>query len=397
MFITSVLLARGLGPADYGYYSYMMALVALASLPVSKCVEQWITREATRCLVANDLDLLSGCITRANQWVIAFSFCIVIGTIIAVVSFGLSIGVAFAMLIVPFLGLISVRSAILRAVSLPFEAQLPEMMIRPGVQLIIIPCLLALGSLTARSAVMAQVFSALIALAVCSWLYSKSKPVQSGGRAVKYDDKRWGAELTPFALQAVVSVLNAQIAVFFLEAIGDTEGIAMLQVAKIWAVFTALSLEVVNFVLAPRVVRAYETSDTKSLRALTRFAARLALLIALPVGLALMVFAGHIIDTVYGSQYVDGVVLPLRILVLGQLISVFLGSVILTLNMCGKQNVVFSAQLISLLINILLLWILIPTLGAVGAALGISSATVLVNLLLFVYIVKNLGFRTSAF
>lgn len=146
--VTSILLALGLGPEGYGQFSFIMAVITMLSLPVGKGLGQLITREVARYHHGAEWGLFRGLLRRAHQWVILGSA--VIAAVIALLATTNTSWAAddrwtlllVATFLLPLLGLNEIRSATLRGLSNVFYAQIPELLARPGLHLIIVSSLL---------------------------------------------------------------------------------------------------------------------------------------------------------------------------------------------------------------------------------------------------------------
>ena len=82
------------------------------------------------------------------------------------------------------------------------------------------------------------------------------------------------------------------------------------------------------------------------------------------------------------------------VLSVGQLFAAFSGSTVILMNMTGKEKAVLYLLIISVVINLLLNYYLIPVLGINGAAFATSFSTILLNLLAVISIYRYTGFLT---
>ncbi|KPQ20036.1 MAG: Membrane protein involved in the export of O-antigen and teichoic acid [Halomonas sp. HL-93] len=401
--ITSILLARGLGPAGYGQYSFVMAVISLLALPVGSGLGQLVTREVAKYHHSEEWGLFRGLLERAHQWIILGS-AILAGAIALVAARNASWVVddrwtllLLATLLLPLLGLNALRSATLRGLRNVFYAQLPEMSARPGLHLVIVGGLLALGMLNPATALVSQILATGLAFALGAWFLIRLKPAELGHARPEYSHHEWGRALLPFTMLAAVGTLNGQIGILALGWLGTDEDIAALRVAMSGAMLVMLSLSIVNMVIGPHITRAHRDNDTSQLQRLSRQSARAALAAGLPIALLLIFIGGPIVELLYGKDYRDTATWPLAILALGQLINVAFGSVGLFLSMCGHERDTLAGQIIALLVNGIAAVFLIPPLGAVGAALSVAIGLTTWNIVLAIRFVQRLGFRPSAF
>ncbi|MDC9603281.1 polysaccharide biosynthesis C-terminal domain-containing protein, partial [Pseudoalteromonas sp. GABNS16G] len=149
-------------------------------------------------------------------------------------------------------------------------------------------------------------------------------------------------------------------------------------------------------VISPHIVNAFKSNDMKLLQRLSRQSARGAFAIALPIGLLLIFFGDSLISVLFGEEYSEISYLPLIILVIGQLFNVFFGSVGFLLAMTGNEKQSFKGQVFAVLVNLFLCWALVPTMGAVGAAIAVSSSIIFWNAILGYLVYRKVGIRPSA-
>lgn len=400
---TSVLLARWLRPEGYGNYVFIISLINLLALPVAQGLGQLVTREVAKYHHNEEWELYRGFMRRTHHWIYLVScvFGIVITTVVAS-NASWSVDDHWTLLLIatpmlPLLGLNALRSATLRGLQHVFYAQLPELIARPGLHLLMVGGLLLAGLLNPASALVSQVAATTVAFGVGAWFLWHLKPVGVGQVLPAYRHGEWARALLPFTLLAAVGTFNGQIGILALGGLGSAEDVAALQVAMSGAMLVMFSLTIVNMVIGPHITRAYRDNDKLRLQRLSRYSARAALAVALPVAVPLIFFGGPIIELVYGEIYRQTATLPLAILAAGQLINVAFGSAGMFLTMSGFERDTLLGQLTALLINVILAVVLIPPLGALGAALAVAISLVLWNTILAIRCVQRLGFRPSTF
>ncbi len=400
--LTSVILARGLGPEVFGQYVLVMSLVPLLALPVAGGLPQFLTREIAVYSHAGQWHFFRGLITWAHRWVLWVSLLVVF------VYYMLRLlGVweeqsrwqllGLAIILVPLNGLNSIRSGTIKGLRFPVYAELPGQLILPVILFVGSGLLLYSDKLTAASAIWMQIIGNAAIFVMGTLVYLKIRPHESQYVKSDYRNKAWFSSVHPFTLLALAGTFNAQAGIVLLGMLSTDENVAALRVAERGAQFVALSLMLVNLVIAPYIVRMYRESDMRRLQDLSRKSALGAFMIALPVALALIIFGQPIINFAFGVEYSEIAYLPLIILVVGQLVNVFCGSVGYLLSMSGHERVTLYSQLFSLILNLGLCVALVPSLGAVGAALSIGISLVIWNLILVWMVNKYIGIRSTAF
>jgi O-antigen/teichoic acid export membrane protein len=400
---TSILLARGLGPEGYGKYVFVISLTSILALPVGPGLGQLVAREVAKYQHGAEWGLFQGLLRRAHQWAI-FGSAVMAAAIatLAIRSASWTIGdrwtlLLLAMLMLPLLGLNALRGATLRGLRHPFYAQLPEMLLRPALHLAIAGSLLLTGMLNPVTTLASQILATALAFGFGAWLLWRFKPTEVGQAKPSYQHREWCWALLPFTLLAAASTLNSQIGILTLGWLGANEDVSALQLAMSGAMMVALPLGIVNMVIGPHIARAQKANDKDRLQRLSRQSARASLAVALPVALPLIFFGGAIVELVYGQPYRNAARLPLAILSFGQLVNVAFGSVGMFLTMSGFERDTLRGQVVALLINVVSAMVLIPHMGAVGAALAVAIGFVTWNIVLAISLVNRLKIRPSAF
>ena len=115
-------------------------------------------------------------------------------------------------------------------------------------------------------------------------------------------------------------------------------------------------------------------------------------LTSLPITLFIWFFPGFIMS-MFGKDFTEGIWL-LRILALGQFVSVISGSVSYLLIMSGHEKDMKNIRIINAILAVVLALILNPIYGAVGSAISTAIAIASTNLMGVGLVKKRLGFST---
>ena len=401
--MTSIVLARNLGPAAFGQYTFVLSLLALLALPIAGGLPQLLTREVARFSHDGKWSLYRGVVRAAHGWVLLMAALVLIGFWLAgpvgslipqTGKWGL---LGIVILLLPLQGLNAVRTGTIKGLGFPALAEVPTQVIQPVLLLAAVAALAALNRLTAANALWAQVGVATLAVIVASMLFYRIRPAKAAERAPEYHNRAWLIALLPFTLIGFVGTLNAQVGIVLLGILGTDEAVAALRLAVQGAQLVALSMGLVNMVISPAIVHAYHDGNSQRLQRLSRQSARGAFLLALPIGMALLVFGRPLLGLAFGETYVESSYLPMAILICGQLFNVAMGSVGILLLMSGHEKYTLIGQLVGLGVGIATAMVLIPKYHAVGAAVAASSSLVAWNVVLGCAVVKNLRLRPGIF
>jgi len=398
----SILLARFLGPEQFGQYTFVMVLVPLLALPITGGMQNLLTREVAAYSHAGKWPLYKGVLRAAHGWVLLVS-----GTLLLLyylLAFVLDVIptsgkwslLSISIIMLPMLGLNAVRSGVIKGLGRPAMAELPGLLIQPTIGLLSLAAIAYTMGLNAERAIWVQVGSAASSLLIASLIFAKIRPQESNRQRPEYELKSWAAAFTPFVLLALIGTFSAQLGILALGLFSSDDQVAALRVAERGAQFVTMSLVVVNLIISPHIVKAYRSNDMELLQKLSKQSARGAFAIALPIGLVFIFFGDWLLGILFGEEYSNLSYIPLVILVVGQLINVFFGSVGFMLAMTGHEKLSFKGTVLALAINLVLCSVLIPFYGAIGAAIAVSVSVVIWNITFGYMVFTKLGIRPSA-
>jgi len=158
------------------------------------------------------------------------------------------------------------------------------------------------------------------------------------------------------------------------------------------AALTSLTLMVVNSIAAPKFSEFYSRGDMKGLEIMSQNSTKIIFFSSLPIIIVLLMFPKLILG-IFGKEFIVGVV-PLLILIAGQIVNAMTGSVGIILVMTGKQAVFNRVVIISSLLNIVLNYLLINKYGIEGAAYSTAISLIMLNITSFFLIKYYYGFFT---
>lgn len=395
----SIIVARSLGPEAFGQYSFVLAVVAIISLPSSAGIPAFLTREISIYLHNKDWFHYKGVLYAAHVWALGFSFLIIGGGYLSYFLFGFDeAGLKYqlltvAILIVPFQALACIRNGAIKGLGVPIYAELPSQLLQPLILVLLFCFLYYIEKLTLNTVILGQLAVSAFVFLIATFIFIKlqSKFVPDKVCKPVFEWGKWGASLWPFTLIAVVGTFNSQIGIVILGVLGSDEQVAALRVADRGAYFVSLSLMLMNMVIAPQIARAYCDGNLQKIQNIATRSCQAATAVALPIAIALILKGDYLIELVFGYEYAAIAYYPLVILAIAQLINVMCGSVGYLLSMCGYENYTLKGQFVAVMLNVALNIILIPSWGAFGAAVALSVSLVFWNIILVYMVVKRLG------
>jgi O-antigen/teichoic acid export membrane protein len=399
----SAFVAQQLGPSGYGQYLFFIALAATLSILVKFGLPKFLIRETARNIRSEQAEALGPLVAWSHKLAI-FAFALLF-TLVAILSSLDVLPASINWLLGPtavltlLISVTEMRSAILQGFGRVLTAQIPDVLVRPLIFIIIL-FLMILSAPTAPSTigvVIAHVTAAAIAyfigtaLLIRIWSNRSNSPALSLLGGLQF--------LKPvMALGSIAGfqTLNANADGLMLSLLVSEEALGLYKPAVLFSSLVAFGLQAVIAVAAHKFSTHYYSDDHRALRNIAMRSARLSFLLAIPPAIMFLVFGEEIIVLIFGPAYAVGYD-ALSILVLGQLASSLFGPVGALLSMSGNERLVVRGVAIACLANVLLNFILIPRFELVGAAIATAATACMWNLILWRDVRHRLGINTIAF
>lgn len=376
-FALGVLLARRLGPAEFGAYglvisvSAMLFTIGLLGTP-QLAVRQMAARTAAGdgagarrmagsfLLVTTIAALAAGIVAlpamltlfagRADAWVLAL----------------LAIGMGVALTVTVLV------AAMLRGLGALFRGQVMDIAGRPIAALVVLAALVTLGwPIAAKDAVIVQVAVALVAAVVSlAWIRGAVGPLRLGERG-------WLGAALPLGLVDLLRQLDGTYGLFLLGYVASDEALGIYRVALSTAALVAMPVTILHVTLAPQVARLHHLEARAELQALLKRASAMMVAALVPMLLGLLLFGRWLVTLVFGPVYADAW-LPLALLCAGQVAFALFGMGPILLAMTGGERELTRIYLIAVGSGVLAALVLVPRWGAAGAGAAqlLSSAMI---------------------
>lgn len=303
-----------------------------------------------------------------------------------------------ALLLLPLFGLTGMRLACLAGLQRIVLGQVPELVVRPALFLVLVSGALLLG----RGSLMPEAAMALQLIAVgCAcvsgtvWLYRRLPP-QTRHAVPVYDTRAWIGGALPFLLAGGLQLINGQTDLIMLGWFATAADVGVYRVVGLGAGSVLFVYAAVHGTLAPTIARLYAEGNIARLQNVVTRTARALLLVALPVCLVLAFFGKPILSGVFGPEYAAGTI-ALAILATGQLIYTGTALGALLLDMTGHQRDTTRIVAVSAISNAALNAVLIPALGVDGAALASATSLMVFGTMSVAAARRRLGLHVIAF
>ena len=400
-FLISLALARMLGAAGFGAYSFALACVGVLSVPALLGLDGLIVREVANYHAGTQWRLLNGLLRRANQVTLLASTGLALAA--AGVAWALSPYLESPMVMAFWVGLIAlpvltqirIKQAALLGLRHTIAGQAPEILVQPVLFLLMLGVIAATPGMVPKAPVIVGLYVAAAAgaLVVAGKLLQDTWPDAAREAEPEYSTPAWMRSARTFVLITGMNVFGASLGVLMLGPMSGAETTGIYGIATAAAALIALPLTAINIPMAPAVAGFFTEGNKEELQRIATKAARGALVLSLPMALIYALF-GHWILLLFGADFTAGYT-PLIILSIGQVVNAGMGSSGVLLQMTGHEREVAKGLAIALIFNIMANLILIPIWGATGAAVGASGNMILWNIFLTVWVRRKLGIRPT--
>jgi O-antigen/teichoic acid export membrane protein len=400
LLVISMLLARALGPENFGIYTFILAIIALLSLPTKAGLSDLLLRETARNQLNQNWGLIRGLLKLANSFVFCYSVALAVAAGLFVWWLWGGTGnvkansFLWSLWLLPLIAFEGARTGTLRGLRWVVSSLLPEQLIRPLLLVVLSGAALLLEKeITPITAIQYNLVAAVAAFAAGAFLLFKALPKDVRQAKAEYAIKPWAASLMPLSLFAGLQMLDSQISILLLGVLAKPEDVGLFKVAVTGASLVAFGLIAVNMTLAPQIARLHSAGEMEKLQRMVTLSTRVVVTLSFPVAFAFIFWGEELISLVFGVEYV-GAAMALSILCVGQMVNASTGSVALILNMTGNDRKTLPAVCAALLVNSLFSILLIPIFGLTGAAIGYATSMVIWNSILFFVTKRVTGINT---
>ena len=397
-FLTAILLTRLVGASTFGAYSYVVAMVGLLSTLAVLGQDRLMVKE-----FASEM----GDTSYRTSLLINSSIVVFVLTTITISFYYLFLLLTtvneerfLPLVALPLLLIITITNKIFEAFlqghHSVVQSYFAVKLVKPMCMIFGIACIYFLvDDLTAQALV---VLNAVAGVAALLYLLLAARPhffnVKRNMLVPRIDTELFKKGL-PFALISSISVINSNIDMVMLAQYVSNEQLGVYRVVHRVTSLTAFALTAVNAVFGPRISAFYAEQNFSEMQRLAVLSAIAVAAIAIPTS-AILIFKGNLVLLVFGQEFVQGDV-TLKIMVIGQLVNVFTGSVGLILAMTSYARKVSTSLALACITNIVINLLLIPVMGINGAALATVASVAMVNLINLYWVITKLKINPTIF
>jgi len=403
-FLNAIVLARMLGTEGYGAFANAIGWISLLSVPATFGFATLLIRDIAIYRSKKDWELLRGLLRFSDKFVFLASLLL---ALIAAASVCILYPsqyqatmrrtVLISLIMVPILSAYNLREAAICGLEYVIRARFPGMVVRPAVLFcgVITLYLVWPGLLSAPMAMGVNVLGGGVALVLAISSLRKLLPVDSKFASAKYERRTWLMTAVPMLVYSGSQIVLGQSDIVMLGAMRGAHEVGQYAAASRISqllMFIPLSTEIIA---APVISRLYSRGDTARLQRVVTVMVRSTFAAALPFGTVLF-FMGSYVLGLFGRGFI--VADPaLRILVVGKVFAISMGSGSLLMGMIGRERALSVVVVCMAILNITLNAAIIPQYGLYGAAVATILSMAVSQVVLVAYLINRVGFDVSIF
>lgn len=401
-FAAHVVVARMIGKSEYGIYALMLSWVSVLSVIAQAGQDNNVVRLLPTYLLRHEWGKARGLRYGTGALVLVVSMAIAVAGCIVVefagshqsASWRRTFFIGFAML--PIVTQLQQSGAMHRAFKRAVSANAYVTIGRPVTLVIIMFAFTeCLHRADAQLAAVSSALSAAVALSLSSAHMSRAWPAETRGVRAHYEMAQWVPMGLRMCVLSWVIVATNRVDVLLLGALMGTTGVGPYYAAVNIAGFAFYAFQAVNVILAPLIAERYDVGDLRGLEKLVRRGAR----VGFAGGVAATVLAavvGHWALGVFGPGFTVAYY-PLLVLLCGYCAMTAIGPGGFVLSMTVYQSQASAFAAVGFVINAVLAILLVPHLGALGAALSAGAQLIVWHLLTLRFVIAKVGINSSIF
>jgi O-antigen/teichoic acid export membrane protein len=386
LLLTTILLARWLGPEQYGVYALVMAVAVIVGHFATPGTEILLIRDVASYGVDGQHGRSRGLLVLSTRVALIVSVVLIVAVpAITWVSHSFEFDLATqAMLVgcltIPISALSRVRAATLIGLHHVVLARIPELVVRPIALLALVTGAIWVGAEdTAVVGLVVTTVAYAISFVVGTVQLRRAMPTAMRAQPREYDYPRWLRSSPSFLALGFSDVLTSQLSITLIGWLGTPRDAGVFAVANRGAGVVVLGFAGVTAVAAPRIAHLWSLRDVGALDQLLKNCTLLSGGTAALAVVVIAVFRDQLL-AIFGPGFVSGGT-TLVILSLGQLAYATVGIRLTALLMTGAERQGAFTMVFSLAMTTILSAMLIPALGQNGAAIGWTTSMCLGQLL----------------
>lgn len=389
-----LIIARYLGPEDYGLVSLGLAILGIASTLALLGLPQGVTRYIA---YYNKKDKYKQILK--NSLVITIPASLIIATLLFIFSSDISTGIfhnqrlsivikLFSILL-PFIAISNNLESVLKALKKVKEVIFVRNISESAIQLLATATLIFLGF-----EILGAIFGYIIAIISSTIIFiiilTRKKLFYKEVKKQKDEYKELLSFSWPLLFVGLFTSVSGWIDSLLIGYFLDVSSTGIYNAALPTASLLLIVPSALTIIFMPIITELYSKKKSAQIEVVHKNVAKWILLLVLPLFAIIVIFSQGILNMLFGSYYTDGYVV-LIILSIGFLSRSISTVSIYLLQMLKKTKTILVNSIMTLILSIILNIILIPKLKIVGAALAITISTLFSSVFLILISYKFTG------
>ncbi|MHC4618291.1 MAG: flippase [Planctomycetota bacterium] len=406
-YLYAIIVARMLGAKLFGLFMLGMTIINLATVVCTLGLNVGTVRFVTLYNTRNDNDRIRGTIVQSLKWSVLMS--IFTGILLFLTAGLLSVKVFDKPELERTIKLLSVTLPFMSAAMIALAATQGFRIMKYTVYIqglflplssLVLAVIFFLAQLRFSGIIMAHVISVILTCTLSMIFLVKTFPDMM--HILTRNLQKEKPRLTVSEIRRLLRFSMPLFLVIFLNFVinwtdtmmlghfGSSAEVGIYNMAIKTAWLTSLILVSFNTIFAPTISILYSTGEMQKLESLYKTVTRWILTGSILVFLLILLLSKEIM-AIFGPGFIVGWV-PLVILAFAQLANAGVGSVAFMLSMSDRQNLVMWNTIGVCVLNIVLNYLLIPSMGMLGASIASSTSLITFNLvmLLEVYVLLKI-------
>jgi O-antigen/teichoic acid export membrane protein len=391
-FLTQVLIVRALTKTDYGAFSYALSIVALGQMIITLGLDRGASRFLSMYEEQEDHDRLLGTLVGVSGIILGLGTLLILGVYLfqGLIAGTLTQGpnalqiLLIMILLAPIQAFDQLLTGLLTVFASPRSIFFRKYILAPVLRLAVVAVLIL-----ADTGVwfLAVGYVAAGALGIALYVVILWQVLERRGMIRKLRSARMkipGREILVFAVPLVTTdivyaFMNTSDAIL-LEHFKGLDSVAAWRVVQPAAGLNQVVMQSFALLFTPAAARLFARQDRVGVGDLYWRTAIWMAVISYPLFALTFSLADVITVTLYGHRY-ESSAIYMAMLSFGYYFSTALGFNGLTMRIFGIVRFIIVVNVLSAIVNVALNLLLIPPLGALGAALGTTATLVVFNIL----------------
>ena len=373
-FVLAILLARGLGPEDYGVFAFAIGAAMLTANVATLGWPNLFNRLLPAFLRDKDWGRIKGLRDCADLVIVTT---LALAAIVLVLFSGLDeklrLGLTFAAMLVAPLGLVMLRKQQLAALKRPAIGLLFDQ----GFAAIVVSAVVLITGIADLQTVVAMYVGATaIGVVITTVMVRHRLPDEIGPAQRVAEVGKWFRTALPMAVGTLSKTLINRMDVLMLAPLASLHAVGIYGAA--WRLTYVLTFPqvVLMTVVTPLLSEAFAHGQTGKVQRIMRLSAIYAFVTTLPFLAVFLVAPDTVMGWIFGDEFIVGGS-TLLILGLAQFLAAFTNANAALLMMGGREKQFGAINVTVMAIAFALNILLIPRYGANGAAMTILTASAL--------------------